>query len=744
MPEQPAHSLADALRKSYPPGTGRALDAALSHLDTLPLPGSERWKYSPVNRLYETLLEPVSGTLANQRLTGDELMSALLDVVDCERYPLAAAAGLALSRHTHLNLQNDDSADLQLTNGGCEWLHIDVAENATASINMRLPQSHPEHGTARLLSINLGAGAHLDHTLVGNSESGTSWHLISVNQQSGSAYQLHQLSLGGTLERVETHIRLVGRNAQAHLSGTLLCGESDRCDHQVVLEHAAADCTSTARYHGLADQQGKLTFGGRIHILEDGAGTNAALQNPNLMLADTAEINTKPELEIYNDDVACAHGATVGQLDADALFYLRSRGISQAAAQALLLGGFAQASLTGPQAEELGNIAAERLQQWTRDNAATTQKPQAVLDALTSYYSEDNANVHRAAHKLAGRATASYEGARESLRRFINAESHEEIILTAGTTESINLVAQAWGSANVNAGDEILITVMEHHSNIVPWQLLAQRTGAKLIACNVTPAGEIDMADMARKVSDRTAIVAVGHVSNALGTINPVADIVELAHAHNALALIDGAQAVGHMAVDVRALDADFYAFSGHKMFGPTGVGVLYGKHALLSAMPPWQGGGEMIETVSIETTTYNKLPYKFEAGTPNIAGTIALGAAVEWLEGIDRVGLQAHEDKLLRLATSAIAQLPGVQIAGTSANKCGVLSFNVDGAHPGDIGTLLDQQDVAVRVGHHCAMPLMQHLEIPGTVRASFGLYNDTDDLDRFVAALTKALSFI
>ncbi len=378
------------------------------------------------------------------------------------------------------------------------------------------------------------------------------------------------------------------------------------------------------------------------------------------------------------------------------------------------------------------------------DNAATTQKPQMVSDALAHYYQYDNANVHRAAHKLAARATDSYETSREALRRFINAASREQIIFTAGTTESINLVANTWGSANLRSGDEILITLLEHHSNIVPWQLLAQRTGAKVIACNVTTTGELDLDDYHSKLSAKTKLVSVGHVSNALGTINPVTQMIAAAHEQGAIVLVDGAQAVGHMSVDVQALNADFYAFSGHKMFGPTGIGVLYGKTDLLNAMPPWQGGGEMIETVAIEHTTFNTLPYKFEAGTPNIADAIGLGAAVHYIESLDRALVQKHEDSLLRHATSAIQQLPGVNIVGTGADKSGVLSFTVDGAHPGDIGTLLDQQDIAVRVGHHCAMPLMQHLGLPGTIRASFSLYNNTDDLERFVAALTKALSFI
>jgi len=378
------------------------------------------------------------------------------------------------------------------------------------------------------------------------------------------------------------------------------------------------------------------------------------------------------------------------------------------------------------------------------DNAATTQKPQIVNDALTRYYQHDNANVHRAAHKLAARATDSYEASREAVRRFVNAASREHIVFTAGTTESINLVANSWGSTTLRSGDEILVTLLEHHSNIVPWQLLAQRTGAKVIACNVTATGELDLDDYHSKLSAKTKLVSVGHVSNALGTINPVAQMITAAHEQGAIVLVDGAQAVGHMSVDVQALDADFYVFSGHKMFGPTGIGVLYGKTDLLNAMPPWQGGGEMIETVTIEHTTFNTLPYKFEAGTPNIADAIGLGAAIRYIESLDRALVLKHEDSLLRHATSAIQQLPGVKVIGTSAQKSGVLSFTVDGAHPGDIGTLLDQQDIAVRVGHHCAMPLMQHLELPGTIRASFSIYNNTDDLERFVAALTKALSFL
>ena len=378
------------------------------------------------------------------------------------------------------------------------------------------------------------------------------------------------------------------------------------------------------------------------------------------------------------------------------------------------------------------------------DSAATTQKPRFVIDAIADYYRHDNANVHRAAHALADRATAQFEAARERIRSFVNAASVGEIVFTRGTTEAVNLVAQSYGATKLRSGDEILISEMEHHSNIVPWQLIATRTGAKVVACAVTPNGEIDTDDFSRKLSQRTKIVALVHVSNALGTVNPVEPLIRDAHAAGAVVLLDGAQAMAHRRVDVRALDCDFYAFSAHKMFGPTGIGALYGKECLLDAMPPWQGGGEMIETVTIERTTFNRLPFKFEAGTPHIAGAVGFGAAIDYLTRIDPVALAAHERRLLELTTSALDQMDGVTIVGRAREKTAIVSFVVTGAHPQDIGTLLDKQGVAVRAGHHCAMPLMQRLGVPGTVRASFGLYNSPADVERLASALRKAQTFL
>lgn len=377
------------------------------------------------------------------------------------------------------------------------------------------------------------------------------------------------------------------------------------------------------------------------------------------------------------------------------------------------------------------------------DNAATTQKPESVLLALTNYYRTCNSNVHRAAHTLAEKATQALEAARETTRSFINAAATQEIIFTRGTTESINLVANCYRSL-LKPGDEILISHLEHHSNIVPWQMLATQCNAKLRACAVTPSGDIDLDDFSSKLSSRTRLVAIGHVSNALGSVNPIKEIISRTHTAGAEVLVDGAQAMAHMAVDVRDLDCDFYAFSGHKMYGPTGIGVLYGKRKVLDELPPWQGGGEMIEHVSIERTTYNELPYKFEAGTPNIAGAIGLAAAMDYLSALDWCEVIDHEQTLLNLTLSQLKQMPGVNLVGEPRNRVGVVSFEVEGSHSHDIGTLLDQQGVAVRTGHHCAMPLMESLGISGTVRASFSLYNSTDDVDRLISGMRKALTFI
>jgi len=375
------------------------------------------------------------------------------------------------------------------------------------------------------------------------------------------------------------------------------------------------------------------------------------------------------------------------------------------------------------------------------DSAATSQKPRAVIEAVSHHYERDNANIHRGVHALAQRSTAGYEGAREKLARFIGAPDAREVVLTRGTTEAINLVACAFGPTAVGAGDEVLITEMEHHSNIVPWQLLCERTGARLVVAPIDDRGQLDVAAFRERLSSRTKIAAFTHVSNALGTVNPVEELVALARGVGAATLVDGAQAVPHMAVDVAALDCDFYALSGHKMFGPTGIGALFGRAERLEAMPPWQGGGEMILTVSFDGTEYAEVPHKFEAGTPNVAGAVGLGAAVDHLEAIGMDRIAAWERELLDHGTEVLSAIPEVRLVGTAEHKAGVLSFLVDGVHSHDVGTILDLEGIAVRTGHHCAQPVMDHFGVAATTRASLAFYNTKEELDALGAGLHKVL---
>lgn len=371
------------------------------------------------------------------------------------------------------------------------------------------------------------------------------------------------------------------------------------------------------------------------------------------------------------------------------------------------------------------------------DSAATSQKPRAVIDAISRFYETSYSNVHRGAHLLSERATEAYEGARSRVAQFIGAADPREIVFVRGATEAINLVAASYGRANLQAGDEILLTEMEHHSNIVPWQLIAEQTGAVIRVVPISDDGELMMDRFDELLGERTKLVGVGHVSNALGTINPVKEIVDKAHAQGAVVLVDGCQAAPRVPVDVGELGCDFYAFSGHKLYGPSGIGVLWGRHELLEAMPPYQGGGEMIQRVTFEHTTYAKVPQKFEAGTPNIAGPVGLHAAMDYVAGIGLDAIFAHERDLLAYATEAIQEVPGVRLIGTAAEKAGILSFVMEGIHPHDIGTILDNQGIAVRTGHHCAQPVMDRFQVPATTRASFGLYNTRADVDAFIRGL-------
>lgn len=377
------------------------------------------------------------------------------------------------------------------------------------------------------------------------------------------------------------------------------------------------------------------------------------------------------------------------------------------------------------------------------DNGATSQKPQVVIDSIENYYSKENSNIHRGVHHLSQMATDKYEGARQSIQKYMNAYSSDEIIFTSGTTAAINLIASSFGELLIE-GDEIIISAMEHHSNIVPWQMLCERKKCLLKVIPINEKGELKMDVFEKLLSDKTKLVSVTHISNTLGTINPIEKIIRLSHEHNAKVVIDGAQSIQHIAVDVQNLDCDFYVFSGHKVFGPTGVGIMYGKKDILNAMPPYQGGGDMIKTVTFEKTTYNELPHKFEAGTPNISGGICLGTAIEYLSKLDIVGIQKHENHLAKYAEIQLLNIEGVRLIGTAKDKTSVVSFIVKNLHPFDIGTLLDKQGVAVRTGHHCTQPLMSFYNIPGTIRASFAFYNTIDEIDVFIKALKKSIQML
>lgn len=378
------------------------------------------------------------------------------------------------------------------------------------------------------------------------------------------------------------------------------------------------------------------------------------------------------------------------------------------------------------------------------DNAATSQKPEVTIEAIANYYRHDNANIHRGVHELSQRATEQYEFARRSVQQFLRAREAREIVFVRGATEAINLVAQTWGRRNIAHGDEVLITAMEHHSNIVPWQILCEERGARLRVAPIGDDGELILQQFEELLGPRTKLVAAAHVSNALGTINPVKEIARMAHGRGAVVLIDGAQAAPHIAVDVQDLDCDFYALSAHKMYGPTGIGAVYGKAALLEAMPPYQGGGDMISSVTFEKTIYNRIPYKFEAGTPNIAGVIGWGAAIEYLNSIGMDTIAAHEHDLLAYATRRIGGIPGLRVIGTAREKAGVLSFTIDGIHPHDIGTILDREGIAVRTGHHCAQPVMERFCIPATARASFAMYNTREEIDALARGIEKVKEFL
>ena len=651
-----------------------------------------------------------------------------------------------------------------------------------------LSEPASENWTNVLVSAELAAGARLDlHRVQSCGPEHLQTELLHAKLGPEAHLELTSVDLGSRLVRNDVVVRLDETGASCELAGLATPVDAQHVDNHVSVEHRASDTTSNQIFRIIAAEHGRGVFNGRVAVGKGTRGISASQSSDNLLLDASAEIDTKPELEINADDVRCSHGATVGEIDESQLFYLRARGIGESDARGLLTLAFADrildrvpgASLKRSIAEKFGvtlpmetdpkmsqarplptgvstaTRAIESLRtdfpaldQLVRgkplvylDSAASAQRPQRVIDAMVTQESRNHANIHRGVHELSQRSTDAFERARELVREFLNAASTQEIVFTRGTTESINLVASSLGRMLLEPGDEVLVTQMEHHSNIVPWQLICEQTGARLVAAPITRTGEVDLEAFDRCLNERTKIVAVVHVSNALGTINPVKALIDKAHGAGALTVVDGAQAAPHLVIDVRELGCDFYALSGHKMYGPTGIGVLYGKERWLDRMPPYQGGGEMILTVSFESSTYAALPHKFEAGTPNITGAIGLGATIEYLAAIDTQARIDYEDALLRYATEQLAQVPGLEIIGTAPAKAGVVSFTLGSIHAHDVGTILDQEAVAIRTGHHCAMPVMDFFCVPATARASFGLYNNRDDVDRLVLGLEHAL---
>ncbi len=655
--------------------------------------------------------------------------------------------------------------------------------------SVRVIEHHTGHGaswTNAVTEIVVEAGATLD--LIRLAEQGPdalNTASTFIAQAAGSHVTVHEIVLGARVSRSELNVSLNGPEAECALHGLYAVDGKRQSECHTTVRHAASHTRSRELYKGVLRDAGRGAFTGRILVDDGMKGCATEQQNPNLLLSADARVETQPQLEIRNNDVKAKHGATIGRLSAEAVFYLRSRGLSADAARRVLTVAFAaeivdalpvaaarnhaQAALTrlleaaaqapAPARAKPRGFDANALREQFPvlrqtvhgnplaylDNGATTQKPQFVLDAINQFYARDNANIHRAVHELGERATAGYEAARQTVARFLNAPSPEQIVFTKGTTEAINLVAYSFLRPRLKAGDEILVTGMEHHANLVPWHLACAATGAVMRHVPLLDDGRLDLDALPELLTPRTRLFAFAHVSNALGTVNPVKALIAQAHAAGVPVLIDGAQAVAHLPadeLDVTALGADFYVFSGHKIYGPTGIGVLYGKAEHLEAMPPWQGGGDMIREVFLESSTYAPPPSRFEAGTPPIAEAIGLGAALTWYMALDRDAALAHEHTLLDVATEMVRKLPGARIIGTAPRKVAVLSFVLDGVHPHDAGTIVNIEGVAVRAGHHCAQPVMARYGVPATIRATFAPYNTLADVEALERGLRRALT--
>ena len=679
--------------------------------------------------------------------------------------------------------------------------------------------SHARYFTNAVTEIVVEDGAKVEHyRLLMDSPDAFHVGTTRVYQGPDSTFSSASFASGAALARNDLLVVLDAPGSSCFLNGLYMTSGTQHIDNYINIDHAKPHTTSRLYYKGILDGSSKAVFGGTVLVRQGAQKADAQQSDKNLILSEAAEIDSKPSLLIYADDVKCGHGATAGHIDEDIVFYMRSRGLDLEMASSLLIQGFASEIIEAVQLEPFrayldrtflgalpnhfypeqrtrsvdnlvlpedssmfrvkkfgGNIMTSAdpmasqaasgkvagafdvarireefpiLKQQVHgkplvylDNAATSQKPQVVIDTLTRYYTTENSNVHRGVHQLSVQATEEYEGARAKVRRLLNASDDREIIFVRGTTEGINLVAQSYGRQHVGEGDEIIISAMEHHSNIVPWQILCQERGAHLRVIPINDDGELLMDEYEKLLCPRTKLVSVVHMSNSLGTINPIQQIVAMAHSRGVPVLLDGAQSTPHMVIDVRKIDCDFFAFSGHKLFGPTGIGVLYGKAALLDSMPPYQGGGDMIRSVTFEKTTYNSLPYKFEAGTPNIGGVIGMGAAIDYITalGLDRISDYEHE--LLGYGMDRLSDISGLQLIGTAREKAGILSFVLEGIHPHDIGTILDAEGIAIRAGHHCTQPLMDRFGIPATARASLAFYNTKEEIDALIKGIDKAI---
>ncbi len=713
----------------------------------------------------------------------EDAMVALNEAMTAESYRIAIPDGESLDEPIEIvHVAAGDTALAVYSR-----LVIGVGAKARVSVLETFLGGSPRLQRNAATALALAEGANLKHVVSVEDDAGLHIESLVGRLAAGAEFKDFALVAGGALSRRQLFLDIAGEDAKVALGGLSLVDGARRADTTLQVTHSAPRGTSREFYRAIVDDDGVGTFQGKIIVAKQAQKTDGAMKSQAVLLSPSAQMNAKPELEIFADDVVCGHGATVASLDPEQLFYLQARGIPRrrgrgdasrsirgrgdGAAGRRSSGQAAAHTFPGlasrqPAAGRRGGKFVSRLAERTLadydvekiradfpilaekpygkplvyfDNAASAQKPRAVVDRLVYAYEHEYANVHRGLHYLANAATEAYEAARETVRRFLNAGSAEEIVFTRSATEAINLVASSFGQ-RIGEGDEIVLSVMEHHSNVVPWHFLRERKGAVLRWVDVADDGSLSLEAFEQALNGRTKIVAITQMSNVLGTAPPVKEMIRLAHSRGVPVLVDGSQGAVHLDVDVRDLDADFYVVTGHKLYGPTGIGALYGKREWLEALPPYMGGGEMIEEVTRDTVTYNQPPHRFEAGTPPIVQAIGLGAALDYIEGIGKARIRAHEAAVSAYAHERLGAINSLRVIGTAPGKGPILSFTMQNAHAHDIATLIDRSGVAVRAGTHCAMPLMQRFGVTSTCRASFALYNTLAEVDALAEALDRA----